>query len=425
MPSVNFVRKLIRMSLLIKHIRSLLQIREQDNTDIHEVSGKAMAHLPELEDAWLLVEGEHISAFGPMATCPERADHILDASGKMVLPAWCDSHTHIVYATSREGEFVDRINGLTYEQIAARGGGILNSARKLRETSEEDLLESASFRLGEMMESGTGAVEIKSGYGLDLDSELKMLRVAARLKEISPVSIKTTFLGAHALPREYWNDRSKYIDLLTSKMIPRVSEEGLADYVDVFCDRGFFTVDETDRILETGARYGLKAKIHANELDYSGGIQVGVKHNAISVDHLEFTGETEIAALKGSSTMPTLLPSTAFFLRLPYAPARSMIDAGLPVALATDFNPGSSPSGRMSFVLSLACIHMNMSPQEAVNAATINGAKAMELSSQLGSITIGKVASLIITRRVPDLAYLPYSFGTDQTETVILRGQIR
>ena len=276
-----------------------------------------------------------------------------------------------------------------------------------------------------MMESGTGAVEIKSGYGLDLDSELKMLRVAARLKEISPVSIKTTFLGAHALPREYWNDRSKYIDLLTSKMIPRVSEEGLADYVDVFCDRGFFTVDETDRILETGARYGLKAKIHANELDYSGGIQVGVKHNAISVDHLEFTGETEIAALKGSSTMPTLLPSTAFFLRLPYAPARSMIDAGLPVALATDFNPGSSPSGRMSFVLSLACIHMNMSPQEAVNAATINGAKAMELSSQLGSITIGKVASLIITRRVPDLAYLPYSFGTDQTETVILRGQIR
>lgn len=413
------------MSLLIKHIRRLLQVRSETQDDIFEVSGPRMAELPGLDDAWLLVEQDRIAAYGTMDSCPAGADQVIHAEGRLVLPAWCDSHTHLVYAASRQSEFVDRIRGLSYEEIARRGGGILNSAARLRETPEEELLESAWLRLGEIMDSGTGAVEIKSGYGLDTESEIKMLRVAARLREISPMLIKTTFLGAHALPKEYWNDRSKYIEQLTADMIPRVAAEGLADYVDVFCDRGFFTPDETERILECGARYGLKAKLHANELDYSGGIQVGVRHRAVSVDHLEYTGEDEISALLQSQTMPTLLPGTAFFLRLPYAPARGMIDAGLPVALATDYNPGSSPSGRMSFVLSLACIHMNMLPEEALNAATLNSAKAMEVHREAGSITPGKLANLIITRKVPDLAYLPYCFGSDQVETVILRGAIR
>jgi len=413
------------MSLLIKNIQTLFQVEEGPGPHRRVVKGAAMAELPALDNAWVLTEGEQIAGFGTMETCPDRAERVIDAHGKLVLPAWCDSHTHLVFAAPRQGEFVDRIKGLSYEEIAARGGGILNSAQRLRDTPEGELLESAWLRLGEIMDSGTGAVEIKSGYGLDTESELKMLRVAARLREISPVSIRTTFLGAHALPRKYWNDRSQYIDLICADMIPRVAAEGLAQYVDVFCDRGFFTVEETDRILATGARYGLKPKIHANELDYSGGIQVGVKHNAISVDHLECTGPDEIAALLGSETMPTLLPSTAFFLRLHYAPARTMIDAGLPVALASDYNPGSSPSGRMAFVLALACIHMNMTPEEAVNAATLNGARAMELEQELGSIAVGKTANLLITKPAPNLAYLPYAFGTDPVQSVILRGKLR
>jgi imidazolonepropionase len=413
------------MSLLIKHIGSLLQVEEPAADAAAPrrtaVRGSDMAELPRIDNAWLLAERGRIAAFGPMETCPDRAARVIDARGKMVLPAWCDSHTHIVYAASREAEFVDRIRGMTYEQIAERGGGILNSARKLRETPEEELLEGAWRRLGEVMDTGTGAVEIKSGYGLDTESELKMLRVIAKLKAISPLHIKATFLGAHALPPEYKTNRDGYIRLLTETMIPRVAGEGLADYVDVFCDRGFFTPDETARILESGVRHGLKPKIHANELDYSGGIQVGVAHGAISVDHLEYTGQEEIQCLLDSQTMPTLLPSTAFFLKLPYAPARRMIEAGLPVALATDYNPGSSPSGRMAFVLSLACIHMNMLPEEAVNAATINGARAMELES----IRVGKVANLIITRAMPSLASLPYAFGNDPVESVIIQGELR
>jgi imidazolonepropionase len=417
------------MSLLIKHIGSLLQVEEPAADAAAPrrtaVRGSDMAELPRIDNAWLLAERGRIAAFGPMETCPDRAARVIDARGKMVLPAWCDSHTHIVYAASREAEFVDRIRGMTYEQIAERGGGILNSARKLRETPEEELLEGAWRRLGEVMDTGTGAVEIKSGYGLDTESELKMLRVIAKLKAISPLHIKATFLGAHALPPEYKTNRDGYIRLLTETMIPRVAGEGLADYVDVFCDRGFFTPDETARILESGVRHGLKPKIHANELDYSGGIQVGVAHGAISVDHLEYTGQEEIQCLLDSQTMPTLLPSTAFFLKLPYAPARRMIEAGLPVALATDYNPGSSPSGRMAFVLSLACIHMNMLPEEAVNAATINGARAMELEEELGSIRVGKVANLIITRAMPSLASLPYAFGNDPVESVIIQGELR
>ncbi len=423
--SPNFARKVNAMSLLIKNIRTLYGIEEGEDLGRRVIRGADMARLPFLDHAYVLCEGERISAYGPMSHCPEGADKVIDASGKLVLPAWCDSHTHLVFATTREGEFVDRIRGLTYEQIAERGGGILNSAQKLRECPEEELLESAWRRLGEIMDSGTGAVEIKSGYGLDTESELKMLRVAARLKEISPVSIKSTFLGAHALPPEYRSNRSAYIDLLCDTMIPRVAAEGLASYVDVFCDRGFFTVEETDRILSTGARFGMKAKIHANELDFSGGIQVGVKNKAISVDHLECTGAEEIAALLDSETMPTLLPSTAFFLKLPYAPARAIIEAGLPLALASDYNPGSSPSGRMAFVLSLACIHMNMLPEEALNAATLNGARAMELEEEMGSIAIGKLANLIITKTLPNLASIPYHFGSDPVQSVILKGVLR
>ncbi len=421
----NFARKVIPMSLLIKHIRSLLQVETGAGPGKSEVRGAEMAMLPSIQDAWLLTEGEKITGFGPMETCPERADRVMDARGRLVLPAWCDSHTHLIYAASREAEFVDRINGLTYEQIAGRGGGILNSASRLRLTSEADLLESAWMRLEEIIRTGTGAVEIKSGYGLDTESEIKMLRVAARLREISPAAVKITFLGAHAIPVEFWKDRSAYLRLITDEMIPRVAAEGLADYVDVFCDRGFFTVEETDRILETGARFGLKAKIHANELDYSGGIQVGVRHGAVSVDHLQYTGEAEIAALLHSGTMPTLLPGTAFFLKIPYAPARQMMEAGLPLALASDYNPGSSPSGRMAFIVSLACIQMSMTPEEAINAATLNGAKAMELSNRLGSIAIGKTANLIITRPMPGLAFLPYAFGTDPVQTVILKGVVQ
>ncbi|MBP7167288.1 MAG: imidazolonepropionase [Bacteroidia bacterium] len=390
----------------------------------HVVRGKDMQELPVLENGWLMIEGDKICDIGHMdEPFHSPVNDVIDAEGRYVFPAWCDSHTHVVFAGSREGEFVDRIHGLTYEEIARRGGGILNSAKRLQQTSEEELFDAALARLEEVKKSGTGAIEIKSGYGLSYEAELKMLRVIRRLKSASPLMIKATFLGAHALPAEFKENRSAYIDLLVNDLIPEIAEEGLADYNDVFCDRGFFTVEETDRILEAGVKRGLRPKIHANELDYSGGIQVGVKYNALSVDHLECTGEAEIECLLNSETMPTLLPGTAFFLKLHYPPGRKMIDAGLPVALASDYNPGSCPSGKMPFVCSLACLYLGMSPEEAINAATLNSAYAMGVMDDAGSLVKGKKANLFITKKMPSLAYLPYAFGSDLVETVIINGE--
>ena len=406
-------------SLLIRNIRALVSIEYQPRA---LVSGADMAQLPMLENAYLLAENGRIAAFGPMSECPERADEVLDAAGRFVFPAWCDSHTHIVFAATREEEFVDRINGLTYEQIAERGGGILNSARKMQAADENALFEGAWGRLQEVIGYGTGAIEIKSGYGLTLESELKMLRVIRKLKEKSPIPVKATFLGAHAVPLEYKERREDYIRLLVEQMLPQVAAEGLADYCDVFCDKGFFTPAETDQILKAAAAYGLKAKIHANELGITGGVQVGVANGALSVDHLEHTGEAEIEALKNSQTMPTLLPNCAFFLGIPYPAARQMIDAGLPVALASDYNPGSAPSGNMPFVVALACIRMKMLPEEAINAATLNGARAMELEGELGTIAVGKMANLIISKPIHSMALIPYHFGSNLVETVVING---
>lgn len=408
-------------NVLIRNIKTLVQAERSPRPF---VKGADMADLPVLHNAYLLVEQERIAAFGSMETCPDRADQVLDASGRMVFPSWCDSHTHIVFAATREEEFVGRIKGLSYEEIARRGGGILNSAQRLQATPEDVLFESAWQRLQEVIGYGTGAIEIKSGYGLSVESELKMLRVIRRLKAVSPIPVKASFLGAHAIPAEYKNRRKEYVDLVVQQMLPKVAAEGLADYCDVFCDRGFFTVEETDRILKAGWMYGLKPKIHANELDYSGGVQVGIANHAISVDHLEYTSDAEIAALQKSHTLPTLLPSCAFFLGIPYAPARQMIDAGLPVVLASDYNPGSSPAGRMAFVVALACIKMKMLPEEAINAATLNGARAMELEKDYGSLAIGKIANLFITKPLNSLAQLPYSFGADPVQTVILNGRV-
>jgi len=350
---------------------------------------------------------------------------VIDATGKMVFPSFCDSHTHLVYPASREIEYIDKIKGLSYEEIAKRGGGILNSAIKMQEITEDELVESALQRLNEIMKMGTGAVEIKSGYGLTTDSELKMLRVIKRLKSLSPLTIKATFLGAHAIPAPYKSDPTEYVDLIINEMIPQVASEDLADYIDVFCDRGFFTVDDTDRILNAGMKYGLRPKIHANELDYSGGVQVGVKYNALSVDHLEYIGDAEIQALLGSDTMPTILPGAAFFLNMVYAPARKMIDAGLPVAMASDFNPGSSPSGNMQLILSMASILYKLTPEEGINATTINTAYAMDLSEELGSICVGKKANVFITSPIPSYQFMPYYYGSNKVETVILNGEIQ
>jgi len=408
-------------SLLIQNIGLLVQAEKRPR---QVVKGAEMRQLPTIPNAFLLVENDRIAAFGPMERRPERADTVIDASGRLVLPSWCDAHTHLVFPAPRDEEFVDRIRGLSYEEIARRGGGILHSAHQMRQMTEETLLESTWQRLCEVMSQGTGAIEIKSGYGLTLEGELKMLRVIRRLKALSPIPIKATFLGAHALPEEYRTRRGDYVDLVIHQMLPRIAEEGLADYCDVFCDRGFFTPQETERILKAAWRYGLKPKIHANELANSGGVQVGVAQGAVSVDHLECIGAEEIALLRASLTIPTLLPACAFFLGIPYAPARQLIDAGLPVALASDYNPGSAPSGRMAFVVSLACIQMKMLPEEAINAATLNGARAMELEAEYGSIAVGKKANLFITRPMTTPAQLPYFFGTDPVETVILNGQI-
>lgn len=406
-------------SILIRNIKTLIQVAESKKP----LKGSNMRRLSILDDAWILVEGQFIKDYGPMSSCPDHADQIIDASNRMVFPSWCDSHTHLVYAGSREGEFVDRINGLSYEEIARRGGGILNSAKKLRATDEQALFEQAERRLAEVKSYGTGAIEIKSGYGLDTASELKMLRVIRQLKETSDVSIKATFLGAHAIPTAYKSDRNAYIQILINEMLPKVAGEGLADYIDVFCEKVAFSVAETEQIMEAGAKYGLKPKIHTNQFNCMGGIQAAVKHDAISVDHLEVINEEEIACLLNAKTIGTLLPSAPFFINDHYPPARKMLDVGMSIALATDFNPGSTPSGNMPFVLSLACIKMRMSPEEAINAATINGAFAMELGATHGSISKGKIANLFITKPIPSIAYLPYSFGSNLVESVILKGK--
>ena len=410
------------MDFLIKNIKKLVQIEYEAK---EKVCGSQMSEIKTLDDAWLKIVDGKIDSFGKMKDIEaDHADRVLDASGKMVFPAFVDSHTHLVYPASREIEYIDKIKGLSYEEIARRGGGILNSAKKMQEISEEELFESAMLRLEEIICYGTGAVEIKSGYGLTTESELKMLRVIRKLKEASPMTIKATFLGAHSIPPEYRDNRAAYVDIVVNEMLPKVAEDGLADYIDVFCDKGFFSVEDTERILEAGLKYGLRGKIHANELDYSGGIQAGVKYNALSVDHLEYTGDAEIEALLNSETMPTILPGAAFFLNMPYAPARKMIDAGLPVALASDFNPGSSPSGNMQLILSMASILYKMLPEEAINATTINSAYAMGISDILGSIATGKKANVFITQPIPTYEYMPYYYGTNKVETIILNGEI-
>lgn len=408
--------------MLIKNIKTLVGILPQG---VLRLCGSEMNTLNTLDNAYLMVEDGLIKEFGKMEQCPDYKGETIDASGKMVFPSFCDSHTHIVFAGSREGEFLDKINGLSYEEIAKRGGGILNSARLLHETSEDELYRQALRRLKMVIGFGTGAIEIKSGYGLSTEDELKMLRVIKRLSQATPATVKATFLGAHAFPQEYKNGREdEYIDLLCNEMLPKVAEQQLAEYVDVFCDKGFFTVEQTARILETAQKYGIRGKIHANELDFSGGVQVGVRYNALSVDHLESSGEKEIEALKGSETMPTGLPGCSFFLNLPYAPLKQMINSGLSVALATDFNPGSTPSGNMKMVLSLACIKMRLTPAQAINAATINGAYALGISDTHGSITVGKAANLFITTEIPSIAYIPYSYTEPMVDTVILNGKI-
>lgn len=410
----------MQTSLLLTHIGKLVQTRE---VAPQMLAGAEMAGLPSIDQAWLKIEQGRIHSFGLMSEPLPTADQTENLNGAWIFPAWADSHTHIVYDGSRELEFVDKIQGLSYEEIARRGGGILNSSRRLHQATKDSLFEQAWRRLEEITSYGTGAVEIKSGYGLSTADELKMLRVIRRLKEKSKLLIKASFLGAHALPQEYKLNREGYIKLIIDEMLPQIAAEGLADYVDVFCDKGFFTVDETAQILEAAARFGLPPKIHANELDYSGGIQVGVKYNARSVDHLEYTGQEEIETLLASSTMPTLLPSTAFFLRLKQPPAREMINAGLPVALASDYNPGSSPSGRMQFILSLACVNLRMLPEEAINAATINSAYAMGVESEVGSISPGKRANLFQTRALSSVAFLPYAFGENLVQRTMLSGQ--
>lgn len=409
------------MTTLIINVKELLQVRK---TSVSKVSGAEMAILPTIKNAYLLIQDDLISDFGSMDNLPQiKADEVIDATGKMVLPTWCDSHTHIVYAGNREQEFVDRINGMTYEEIANHGGGILNSAKKLNESSEEEIYEQSKLRLEEVMRLGTGAVEIKSGYGLTIDGELKMLRVIKKLSNNYPITIKATFLGAHAIPLEYKENRKGYIDLLINEMLPQIAQNKLAEYIDVFCETGYFTVSELEQIMEAGLQYGLKSKIHVNQFNSIGAIQAAVKQHALSVDHLEVMNTEDIMDLKNTETMPVALPSCSYFLSIPYTPAREMIAAGLPLALATDYNPGSTPSGNMNFVVATACIKMKMTPEEAINAATINGAYAMGVSETHGSITVGKKANLILTKNIPSYYQLPYAFGSNLIETVFIEGK--
>ena len=415
------------MKTLILNIKQLVQTELSPRK---WVAGKDMARLGILENAYLLVEEDKIAGFGKMEDLNREVVYAggdivkeIDATGRLVMPSYCDSHTHLVYAGSREIEYIDKIRGLSYEEIAKRGGGILNSCERIRKASEEELFDAAYDRIQEIAGFGTGAVEVKSGYGLDTESELKMLRVIRRLKAETPLLIKSTFLGAHAVPLEYKGRQTEYVDLIINEMIPMVAAEELADYIDVFCDKGFFTVEDTDRMLNAGMKYGLRAKIHANELDYSGGVQVGVKYNAISVDHLECMGEEEIACLLESETMPTVLPGAAFFLNMPYSPVRKMIQAGLPVALASDYNPGSSPSGNMKFIMSLGCINYKMLPEEVINATTLNSAYAMGVEEEAGSIAVGKLANFYITTPISGIEYLPYAYTADLIEAIFLKGE--
>lgn len=408
------------MSLLITNIKELLQVRE---TNVTIVKGKDMKILPTLKNAYVFIEHDTIVEYGSMEDFNNiEADEVIDATGKIVLPTWCDSHTHIVYAGDRTQEFVDRINGLSYAGIANRGGGILNSADTLQKTSEDDLYNQASERLTEVIKLGTGAIEIKSGYGLTIEAELKMLRVIKRLKQNFQISIKPTLLAAHALPKAFKNNKRGFIDLVVNEMIPAVAKDNLADYIDVFCEKGYFDLEDTERVLKAGIAHGLMPKIHVNQFNAFGGIALGVKHKALSVDHLEELNSDDIAALQQSNTIPVALPSCSYFLSIPYTPGRAIIDAGLPLALATDYNPGSTPSGNMNFVVSTACIKMKLTPEEAINAATINGAYAMGISNLYGSICRGKKANLIITKKLPNYYHLPYAFGDNAIETVIING---
>ena len=413
--------------MLIYNIKELCGVLEDGSL---WKAGAEMSQLTRIKNAFLYIKDDIIADYGAMNSAEYQSylaseKDTVDANGGLVLPAFCDSHTHLVYANSRELEFCDKIKGLSYEEIAMIGGGILNSAKATAAASEDELYESAMQRLNEIMYMGTGAVEIKSGYGLSTESELKMLRVIRRLKENSPLTIKSNFLGAHGIPMEYRGHQEDYVDLVINEMIPLVAAEDLADFIDVFCDKGFFTCEDTERILMAGIKYGMRPKIHANEMAVSGGVQVGVKYGAISVDHLEQMGAEEIESLIGSDTMPTVLPGCAFFLNLPLSPVRDMINAGLPVAMASDFNPGTSPSGNMQFVLSCACIRYKMTPEEALNATTLNTAYAMGVSEELGSITKGKIANVIITKPMTQLEFMPYYYGANKVEKVIIKGKIR
>lgn len=411
--------------ILIKNIQQLVQVREQG---IHVIKGNEMAVLPSIENAWLAIENDIIVGYGTMEEWPGISDwsnlEVIDASGKMVLPTYCDAHTHIVFAGTREGEFVDRINGLSYEEIALRGGGIINSAKKMQAASEDELYTSALARINEMVSQGTGAIEIKSGYGLSLETELKMLRVIKKLKETLPIPIRATFLGAHAIPPQFKENRIAYINIIINEMLPAIAKEQLADYCDVFCERNYFTPEETKQILGAAKQYGIQAKVHAEQLSNSGGVIAGVEAGAISVDHLEYVGDVEIQALLNSNTMPVILPGAAFFLGLPNPPAKKMIQAGLPLAIASDFNPGSSPSGNINLMNAIACIQYGLTPEQTINASTINGAYAMGLSNNFGSITIGKKANFFITKEIPSIAFLPYAFGSNLIEQVFINGKL-
>lgn len=410
------------MSILLTNIKQLLQVRDNAPTYL---SGKEMKNLPVLENAWVWIENEAIKDYGTMDALPEnKPAETIDCTGRVVLPSWVDSHTHLVFAGTREQEFVDRINGLSYQEIAERGGGILNSAKRVQETSEEAIYTQAAKRLEELIALGTGALEIKSGYGLTTDAELKMLRVAKKLEKNYPVTIKTTFLGAHAVPKEYVGNKKGYMDLICEEMLPKVAKEGLADYVDIFCEKGFFSIEDTEQLLDAAKAYNLTPKIHVNQFNTIGGIPVAVKHKALSVDHLEVITKEDIEALRDSGTMPVALPTCSFFIGIPYADARGIIDAGLPLAIASDLNPGTTPSGNMNFVVATACIKMKLTPEEAINAATINGAYAMGVSKTNGSITKGKKANLIITKEISSYNYLPYAFGSNLIDKVILNGKL-
>ena len=410
------------MSLLIKNIKKLIQCRTEN---ISFVSGKDMSFLPSIDNAYLVIKNGKISDFGKMQDFKETGfNEVIDAKDRMILPSWCDSHTHIVFAGNRSKEFIDRIKGLSYEEIAARGGGILNSAKLLQNTSKEDLYNQSNMRINSVIRQGTGAIEIKSGYGLSLESELKMLQVIKQIKDSSKIQVKSTFLGAHAYPNEFKENKDGYIDLVLNKMLPAFSKENLIDYIDVFCEKGYFSPEDTEKIIKEGLKYNIRSKIHVNQFNVLGGVKIAVENNALSVDHLEVLQDDDIKILSKGSTIPVVLPTCSYFLGIDYAPARKLIDAGLPVAIASDFNPGSSPSGNMNFVISTACTKMKLTTEEAINAATINGAYAMGLENKVGSISKDKIANLIITNKINSIDDIPYNFGGNQIYKIILEGQL-